>query len=378
MQWHLFCVAAAPLLAGLFGGIFVHPGLNRPPILTLPVCSNTSLAAAQLRKENVTIRPSGDEKMLGRLSGENLHRVDEALRDWGVAVLEGALSADAATALRSELLQAKRGRRPEIFVLEDEKRQHVLLNPFVERNVSEALRELGLQCGSAGGFLGQLIKCGSSLTEMAAIIVRRGASEQDYHPDTARRADDVKSITAFVALQRTTADMGPLWVRPRSHLCWTTRALRLSLPRGALVLMDSRLWHRGGEHVAGPARAVMYVTWAEPASDAGVHLPGGTTFALSPELWGRTRVPLTSGLGASAEKSACASWVGSTAECHGPAWGISDFLAVQLASCNADKYGASWNGWRDWLDCAWSNAADPGLKFVKWHGKAFSSHLTAF
>ncbi|CAE8639694.1 unnamed protein product, partial [Polarella glacialis] len=336
MSWQLCCLGLAPLPAVLLASLFLHPAVRRPPILPLPVCPGSG--RWELRRENLTVRPSEAEAHERRLSADSLRRVSQALEQWGVAVVEGALPAADAAALRGELLlETKRGNgsmRPQTFVLESDRREHILLNPFSEVNVTRALVQLGVQCGEGvGGFLAQLVPCGSSLTELAAIVVRRGAEEQDYHPDTARRVDDARSFTAFVALQKTTSDMGPLWVRPRSHVCWGEEALRLPLPVGAMVLMDSRLWHRGGEHAAGGARAVFYLSWAEPPATPSQQLPGGTTFALRPELWGRMRVPLPpwSPAGREEGRSICG-----LCETSGPldsvvplrTWGMADFLAV--------------------------------------------------
>ncbi|CAE8635890.1 unnamed protein product [Polarella glacialis] len=303
--------------------------------------SDLDVHEVHARRENLTVRPSEAEAHERRLSADSLRRVSQALEQPG----------------------------PQTFVLESDRREHILLNPFSEVNVTRALVQLGVQCGEGvGGFLAQLVPCGSSLTELAAIVVRRGAEEQDYHPDTARRVDDARSFTAFVALQKTTSDMGPLWVRPRSHVCWGEEALRLPLPVGAMVLMDSRLWHRGGEHAAGGARAVFYLSWAEPPATPSQQLPGGTTFALRPELWGRMRVPLPpwSPAGREEGRSICG-----LCETSGPldsvvplrTWGMADFLAVQLASCNAANGAKSWDEWQEWLDCVWSDVMQPFLRF---------------
>ena len=115
------------------------------------------------------------------------------------------------------------------------------------------------------------------------------------------RVGDARMATAFVALQGTAAENGGLEVWPRSHRCapypsegW--EPVLLQLGPGDAVIIDSRLWHRGGLHEGREPRAVVYASCAAPPAGAARSgdeptLPIGATYALHPGLWGR-RLPL--------------------------------------------------------------------------------------
>ena len=114
------------------------------------------------------------------------------------------------------------------------------------------------------------------LFELSALISDRGAPRQPVHPDTGF-TPQTALLTAFVALQEVTPDLGPTFFLAGTH----TRAaherfngepgeklqlLRSSprrigtLPAGAATLFDSRLLHGGGENAQG-RRVLFYFTF---------------------------------------------------------------------------------------------------------------------
>ena len=194
-------------------------------------------------------------------------------------------------------------------------REHVLLNPFQDKLVRNTLQQLGLQMGSeacsAAAPLPQLL-ANASLTELATIIVWKEATWQPMHRDSLQREGDTDVFTAFVPLQNVTAASGALWVRPRSHRCdtyaemaamgWTRGAqgwpsggvLPVEVSAGSVLIIDSRLVHAGGAHSRGPARAVLYFTWATATGSSWpLWLPVAREYYLLSELWGYTQVPLS-------------------------------------------------------------------------------------
>lgn len=220
-----------------------------------------------------TVRPSDAERADGKLRAKTLRSVRDALQTYGAAVVHNVLSADAADALRADLLagdepgvstRRRLHRRSSDMIISSGRRRHWHLDPFTDRNVSSVMVALGLQrdaaTGTARGLLGQLVTPRSSLVEIAAIVVHARARAQNFHPDThapprhATEARCVRMVSCFVALQDITAEMGPLELLPGSHAHKTTpdeydaTSVKVLLPKGAVVLMDSRTIHRGGAH----------------------------------------------------------------------------------------------------------------------------------
>ena len=129
------------------------------------------------------------------------------------------------------------------------------------------------------------------LFELSALISDRGAPRQPVHPDTGF-TPQTALLTAFVALQEVTPDLGPTFFLAGTH----TRAaherfngepgeklqlLRSSprrigtLPAGAATLFDSRLLHGGGENAQG-RRVLFYFTFKARESP---RLPKGSLLA---------------------------------------------------------------------------------------------------
>jgi hypothetical protein len=323
------------------------------------------------------IRPSAEELSVAALTPSTTRRAKQSLRRAGVAGVVGTLGEQEAFDLRETLL-ASLQQFKKAPILESSQRQHVMLQPDTPA-IARALTALGVRVDETGrrrGLLAHIVPDGAALTELAAIIVRAGATAQGLHSDTEPHYGDTTMTTAFVTLQRTTATLGALHFVPGSHTTGTREpemhcgggepalnasgTLRsLDLPSGAALLMDSRLLHKGGAHTvftASPAeplrkaardpsdmsaRVVFYFSWANPRTSSTPFLPMGSTYALRGELWGRMTVPLreTSGtlhsMHAQPARGLAAGNKGDRL-----AWTILDLVVARIELCTR---GNEWN-----------------------------------
>jgi len=123
----------------------------------------------------------------------------------------------------------------------------------------------------------------AELFELSAVIADPGAPRQPMHPGTAFRAGDPDAavVTAFVALQDVTEDMGPTCIIPgtataEAHARFNDLAdggrerialLREmpnhvgTLARGDANLMDSRLFRAGGSNDSPKRRVLFYISF---------------------------------------------------------------------------------------------------------------------
>ena len=351
--------------------------LRSQPLHSCP--ANKDVRAIDVGTDDIYIRPSAEELSSAALTPSTTWRTKLALRRAGVAGVVGALGQREASDLRETLL-AEWQQFKKAPILESSHRQHVMLQPDTLA-IARALTALGVRIDETGrrrGLLAHIVPDGAAITELAAIIVRSGATAQELHSDTESHYGDATMTTAFVTLQTTTATLGALHFVPGSHTTGTREpemhcgggepalngsgALRsLDLPSGTAMLMDSRLLHHGGAHTvftASPAvslrsksvhdpsdataRVVFYFSWVNPRTSSTSFLPMGSTFALRGELWGRLTVPLretfrthhsmharpASGLAAADDKG------------HQRAWTILDLVTARIELCTR---GNEWN-----------------------------------
>ena len=134
--------------------------------------------------------------------------------------------------------------------------------------------------------------------ELACLVTDPGATRQRLHADTT--ADDRGGfrLTAFIALQHVTSDMGGTLVVPgtanraghesmativadgsgrreRRLLC--ERGRRFEGDAGSCLLMDSRCLHCGGANTTPARRCILVVSFGD-----GAALPVGSTYSLLP------------------------------------------------------------------------------------------------
>ena len=226
--------------------------------------------ARPLRETPFILELSAAEQAEATLRPSTRARARRALRGAGLAVLVGALGGGAAAALRVELLQ-EAPRLRHVGVIGAERREHLLLEPEMP-SVARALTALGVRAGAGAGagggrrhgVLAQLVPDGATVTELGAIIAHAGARAQRLHSDVEMHFGSATTITAFVSLQDTPAELGALRVAPASH----TKSCR-----GDMEAFFSGT-ECGGDEVSG--RPI--------AAPAGTHVTRGAP-TLAPLCW---------------------------------------------------------------------------------------------
>jgi hypothetical protein len=133
---------------------------------------------------------------------------------------------------------------------------------------------------AAPGVLGlarQLMGDDLIVGELGMVVSHAGAGPQDTHRDSTFLFDGVEAaidlppftVTVLVQLQDTTLEMGPTEFWPDSHRNLDQAAVtavppkRTAIKAGSVVMMDSRILHRGGAHIEGPARAAAYLCYGK-------------------------------------------------------------------------------------------------------------------
>jgi len=147
------------------------------------------------------------------------------------------------------------------------------------------------------------------VSELACLIADPGAPQQELHSDTNHREGFL--LTAFIALQDISCDMGATIVLPRSNTVaalaeleygcgdFTDRAaqerhglgmiadpgrgaVQFEAEAGDVLLIDSRVLHCGGANSSELRRRLLYVTLRPPGVE-----PSGSTDSILPEYAGR-------------------------------------------------------------------------------------------
>ncbi|HEX5377027.1 MAG TPA: phytanoyl-CoA dioxygenase family protein, partial [Phenylobacterium sp.] len=111
--------------------------------------------------------------------------------------------------------------------------------------------------------------------EMGVVISHPGAGAQIAHRDSAFLFGGMDmeidlppfSMTLLIPLLDVTLGMGPTEFWPGSHrlrdqaAVMTDPPARTALSAGSVVLLDSRVVHRGGANVSGPVRPTVYFSY---------------------------------------------------------------------------------------------------------------------
>lgn len=130
----------------------------------------------------------------------------------------------------------------------------------------------------------------------AGLVAEPGAAPQIWHMDSANEVNDAVLLQVFVLVSDVSADMGPLEVCPQSHWHAFTQPWRddewqhrvecfqLTGKAGTVIVMDSRVKHRGGRNYSYKSRPVLQFTIAKGPN--GVQLPDGYHYTVHPqEAW---------------------------------------------------------------------------------------------
>ena len=137
-----------------------------------------------------------------------------------------------------------------------------------------------------GAVLGDRLGDNPLVTEFSCMISYPGAERQNPHPDV-RHGDGVAEMySVFIPLVDQTISMGPLMTWPRTHLKFpeqlkTSDAAPMIADAGAIVIMNSKLFHCGGKNVSEQPRPVFYFTLQGEGPD-----PMGSTLSILPEFKG--------------------------------------------------------------------------------------------
>ena len=189
----------------------------------------------------------------------------------------------------------------------------------LNEEVGECVRQLLRACGPC---IASILTADAEMCELSALVSDPGAPAQPLHPDTQTSGTRAHCglITAFVATQDVTPEMGPTEVCARSNVAEAHRALSsvggggdspggdspgggeagklraltaagfpapvpALLRAGDVLLMDSRVIHRGGANEGGKRRTLLVCTFQVPNNPAP-----GSTYSLLDEYAGRFRL----------------------------------------------------------------------------------------
>jgi hypothetical protein len=164
---------------------------------------------------------------------------------------------------------------------------HALLYRALDSKYSRALNEgpegrdrpsLPSESESDGGRL--------LLLESGLLVSSPGAVAQPLHTDTAHRPSESRVLKVQLAAEPISADMGPIEIvsgssgAPPATLATASAPLPLPLPRGAALVYDTRVWHRGGSNKSRKRRPVYYV--AVMRDDGAANPPAGLPYTIPP------------------------------------------------------------------------------------------------
>ena len=166
-------------------------------------------------------------------------------------------------------------------VIEPSHRQDLLLYPG--GYVSEAL---DLAWTTIMPFMHTVVGRDPDLLELSSMVSFPGAAQQAPHPDVHQSEHQTSMYSVFIPLTDQTYEMGPLLAWPGTHYgeppeLPMSDVVPMMAPAGSLIVMDSKLYHCGGENRSDIPRPVMYFTFKGPGP-----LPEGSTLSLLTELKG--------------------------------------------------------------------------------------------
>ena len=143
------------------------------------------------------------------------------------------------------------------------------------------------------------------LVEFSSLLSFPGAGNQEMHPDAGMDdiddSNDADVISAFVYLVNVSENMAALEFLPRTHTYYhfidehemgnlqdTIVPIRMTVPVGTVILMDSRTHHRGTANTSPRNRPVFYFSFMAANEDP----PDGPTYSLRKEYEGLTLTTL--------------------------------------------------------------------------------------
>jgi hypothetical protein len=234
----------------------------------------------------VTLRASTEEIAAGALSAERLSKVVGSIRVHGAAIVEGAVALDHCDALRASMAEDLDAAARHPFALEV--RGHVQHNPPPRaRDLYADIIANPIAVSVARALMGRVrLALYTGNTMLAHTTQRQPVHWDDYQlwPGL-EQAPPTSSLAVNIPLVDVSLDNGALEVWPGTHLDvrsveqrktllvpndWleARRAevppVRVPLSKGALLLRDLRMWHRGTTNSTAEARpmlALSYQPW---------------------------------------------------------------------------------------------------------------------
>lgn len=256
-----------------------------------------------LATQLLSVDVSDAERASLRLSAPTVGALTERLERWGVVALPKAVPRETSSALAARLREALESPTHEFGgILADELRHDYPL-PVEAWNVQvyeDAVRLLA-------PVLTAVLGADARLCEYSSLTSMPGAGAQRFHPDVgmdehAHMKTWAKIYSVFVYLDDVAPDMAALDVRPGTHTDfhfldkeehaaagWCVKALgtlpavRMAVPAGTIVIMDSRTHHRGSANTSPRRRPVFYFSMM---SKQGVR-PDGPTYSMRKRYEGK-------------------------------------------------------------------------------------------
>ena len=237
----------------------------------------------------VSVHISQQEIERQTLSAHSVDVLSERMERWGVVALQGVLSKKESLALAEHIYQEVQSPTYAFGgIMEPELRKDYPLEMFdwntrYYEKVSTFLFPL----------LNKMLGEDAELVEYSSIVSFPGAGQQNMHPDAGmEQLNDLKTwakvYSIFVYLDDVDPDMAALDVRPGTHthfhflipeeasMLGSVPQVRMAVPSGSIVIMDSRCHHRGSANNSTKKRPVFYFSLK---SKHGVP-PMGPTYSL--------------------------------------------------------------------------------------------------
>ena len=232
------------------------------------------------------------EYQQGKLSEKSAAAITERMAEWGVVALQGAMPRNESTELAKLIREGVMNPDYDFgSISESDLRKDYPLafepwNADYFENVVELIYPV----------LEKMLGPDAKLVEYSSILTFPNAKAQGIHPDAGmeRLSDIYESAlvySVFVYLTDVSYDMAALDVRPKTHthfqflipeelnMIEAVPKVRMAVPTGSIVIMDSRTYHRGSANTSPKERPVFYFSFMSSKGEP----PTGPTYSLRRE-----------------------------------------------------------------------------------------------
>ena len=243
----------------------------------------------------ISVHVTKQEIETSTLSDTSVHVLSERLERWGVVALQSVMSSEESLKLAEHIYKAVEAPTYAFgSIMENELRHDYPLemlawNTQYYDKVTKLLRPI----------LEKMLGDDAELVEYSSIVSMPGAGEQKMHPDAGmEHLNDLKEwakvYSIFVYLNDVDVDMAALDVRPGTHthfhflipqeamMLGSVPTVRMSVPSGSIVIMDSRCHHRGSANNSTKRRPVFYFSLKSKVGKP----PTGPTYSIRDQYVG--------------------------------------------------------------------------------------------